>query len=96
MTSELKRLRDDIEKLDKIHQLHILGVLKSANIDYTENTNGIFINMTILDKTTIKEIADYIDYVKLQQKQLDKIEKDKERYKKEFYKDNKANASYNA
>jgi len=96
MTQDLKNLRNDIEKLDKIHQIHILGVLKSANIEYTENTNGIFINMTILDKETVKEIAEYISYVKLQQKQLDKIEKDKERYKKEFYKDNKANVTYNS
>lgn len=90
METSLKNLRDDIEKMEKIHQLHILNILKSSNIDLTENTNGVFVNMSILETNILREIRKYIKYVKLQQKQLDKVEKDKERYKKEFYKDNKA------
>ena len=46
--------------------------------------------MTILSADILEEINSYISYVNLQQKQLNKIEQDKERYKKEFYKDNKA------
>jgi hypothetical protein len=46
--------------------------------------------MTILSEDILKEINSYISYVKLQQTQLNKMEQDKERYKKEFYKDNKA------
>ena len=46
--------------------------------------------MTILNSDILEEINSYISYVNLQQKQLNKVEEDKERYKKEFYKDNKA------
>jgi hypothetical protein len=88
--TELLNIRDDVEKMEKIHQVNILKIFKKYNIDFTENSNGIFVNMTILNEDILKEINSYISYVKLQQTQLNKIEQDKERYKKEFYKDNKA------
>tara|TARA_B100000674_G_C37629327_1_gene818044 strand:+ start:337 stop:621 length:285 start_codon:yes stop_codon:yes gene_type:complete len=91
----LTSLRDNIENMEKIHQVHILKIFKKYNVEYTENTNGIFINMSILKDEAIAEIKSYIEYVKLQQKQLEKVEAEKESYKKEFYKDNKAVATYN-
>jgi hypothetical protein len=91
--NELLSIRDQIEKMDKVYQIHILKILKNHNIDLTENSNGIFINMSILSKEILSELNNYIKYVRLQQKQLNKVEEDKERYKKEFYKDNKALAT---
>ena len=88
--NELLIIRDEIEKMEKIHQVHILKIFKKNNIDFTENSNGIFVNMSILSKDILNDIRSYIKYVNLQQKQLNKVEQDKERYKKEFYKDNKA------
>lgn len=88
--AELLKIRDHVEKMEKIHQINILKIFKKHNIDFTENSNGIFINMTILNSDILEEINSYISYVNLQQKQLNKVEEDKERYKKEFYKDNKA------
>ena len=75
--TELTVLRDKIEDMDHLHQLRILEIIKKGNIDYTENSNGIFINMSILNMNTISEIKEYIKYIKLQQQQLDKIEQDK-------------------
>jgi len=86
----LLKIRDEVEKMEKIHQINILKIFKKHNIDFTENSNGIFVNMTILSTAILEEINSYISYVNLQQKQLNKVEQDKERYKKEFYKDNKA------
>lgn len=88
--NDLLVIRDEIEKMEKIHQVHILKIFKKNNIDFTENSNGIFVNMSILSKDILNDIRSYIKYVNLQQKQLNKVEQDKERYKKEFYKDNKA------
>jgi hypothetical protein len=90
MNSEyLQTLRDDIEKMELIHQRRIFDIIKKKKTSYTENNNGIFINLTTVDKETIKEIKSYLLYVDLQQEQLDKGEKDKEKYAKQFYKDNK-------
>jgi len=86
---ELKRLRDNIQGMDNIHQLHVLKILKDNHTEYTENCNGIFINMSLLDSVTLSQIHNFIKYVDLQQKQLDSIEDIKAKYQKEFYKDNK-------
>lgn len=92
---DLTALRDKIEGMDHIHQVGILEIVRKGKIDYTENSNGVFINMTILSEHIIYEIKDYIKYIKLQQEQLDETEQDKEHLKNEFYKDNKASGSYN-
>lgn len=90
MNSEyLQSLRDEIEKMEPIHQQRVFEIMKNKRISYTENNNGIFINLTTVDEETIKEIKSYLLYVDLQQEQLDKGEKDKEDYIKQFYKDNK-------
>ncbi len=87
--TNLKLLRDEIEKMDSIHQIHIFKILKENQIDFTENSNGDFINMTLLDDSTLKQINNFIKYVNLQQKQLESVEDIKAQYQKEFYKDNK-------
>jgi len=87
--TNLKLLRDEIEKMDSIHQIHIFKILKENQIEFTENSNGVFINMTLLDELTLKQINTFIKYVNLQQKQLETVEDIKAQYQKEFYKDNK-------
>ena len=64
--SELTMLRDKIEEMDHLHQLGILEIIKKGNIDYTENSNGVFINMSILNNDTVSDIKEYIKYIKLQ------------------------------
>ena len=90
--NELKKLRNVIELLENIHQLHILKILNENHVEYTENANGIFINMSMLDKGTVAQIKTFIKYVNLQQKQLETVEDIKAQYQEEFYKDNKENA----
>lgn len=90
--NNLKLLRDQIEKLDPIHQIHIFKILKKNKIEYTENSNGIFINMTLLNDGTLNHIQKFIKYVNLQQKQLESVEDIKAQYQEEFYKDNKENS----
>jgi len=87
--TDLKRLRDNIEKMERIHQIHIFKILKENQIEFTENNNGVFVNMTLFDNTTLKQINTFIKYVNLQQKQLETVEDIKAQYQKEFYKDNK-------
>ena len=87
-------LRDKIQSLEKFHQIEIFRIFKTQNINYTENRNGIFINMNDLDNKTLKIIEKYLHYVSTQQNQLDIVEQQKEQYKQSFFKDNK-DYSYN-
>ena len=53
-------LRDKIQGLDKFHQIEIFRIFKTQKINYTENKNGIFINMNDLNNKTIKIIKKYL------------------------------------
>ncbi len=92
--TNLPALRDKIEAMEKINQLRVLEIIKKTKMEFTENANGIFINMSLLVPATIVEINNYIKYIKLQQLQLDQIENEKGEIKKTFYKDNKDKGSY--
>ena len=82
-------LRDKIQALEKFHQIEIFRIFKTQKINYTENKNGIFINMNDLNNKTIKIIKKYLHYVSTQQTQLAVVEQQKEEYKQCFFKDNK-------
>ena len=51
---ELTALRDNIENLEKHQHLHIVEIIQKNNVDFTENRNGIFLNMKDLNKKTKK------------------------------------------
>ena len=90
----LINLRDKIQCLSKFHQLEVFRIFKTRKINYTENRNGIFINMNDLDKDVLCAIEEYLNYVSTQQMHLETIEKQKELYKQSFFKNNKANVYY--
>ena len=71
-------LRDKIQELEKFHQIEIFRILKTHDVNYTENRNGIFVNMNELDNNIINNIEKYLHYVSTQQNQLDVVEQQKE------------------
>ena len=77
-TKKLKLLQNDIDKLDKIHHLKILKILKDNDIKYSENRNGIFVNMNVFDDKTIRDIENTLKYIKEQEKQLKDVESSKQ------------------
>ena len=40
----LEKIRNTIERMDKIYQIDIFDIIKKNNIFYTENNNGIFMH----------------------------------------------------
>ena len=61
---ELKCLRDEISELEDFQQLEILKIVDKNNIKYSQNNNGIFLNMKILDKKCLKLIYNYLEFIK--------------------------------
>ena len=84
----LIKLKNEIEKLDKIHHVKILEILQKHSIKYSENRNGIFINMNSFNETTISEIRNTLTYIKEQEKNLNDIEKVKKELNKDYFKNN--------
>ena len=88
-TEKLKLLQNDIDKLDKIHHLKILKILKDNDIKYSENRNGIFVNMNVFDDKTIRDIENTLKYIKEQEKQLKDVESIKADLEQDFFIKNK-------
>ena len=61
--SYLKNLRDTITELDICEQAEILKIIEKNKIKFTENNNGIFINMHKLNSKVIHDIEEFLEYI---------------------------------
>jgi len=77
--SQLKDLCEIIEKMNQKEQIEILKIIKQSteNINITENNNGCFINMKMVDDKTIENISKYVDFFKQKEKELNEQELEK-------------------
>ena len=82
---ELDKLRKSIEDLYTIHHVEIGKIFKKNNIELTENNNGIFINLNLLDIKIINQIREYLLYVKTQENDILKIEMQKEKIENKYF-----------
>lgn len=78
-------LRNEIEKLEDTHHKEILKIIKKNNIVFSENKNGVFINLNYVHDNILNEIVEYIEYIKKQETYINKIEEIKNNYKEEFF-----------
>ena len=94
-TSTQIKLKNKIEKLDKIHQIKILDILIKNQVKYSENRNGVFLNMDNLNDKTILEIEKNLEYFRKQEKTLSDIETIKEELNNDYFKNgNKETPTY--
>ncbi len=83
---ELNILKERIESMDKYHQIEVLRILtKQSSVKINENNNGTFVNLTEQTSSVIAELHKYTNYVEEQQKQLKKIETEKEQIEQHFF-----------
>jgi len=87
--NKLNNIREHIENMSKFNQIEVLRLLtKHKDVIINENKYGIHINLSELETSIIKELDVYINYVNTQEILLNKVEKEKEKYKV-YLKDNK-------
>ena len=61
---KLKELRDIISELEICEQSEILKIIEKNKIKFTENKNGVFINMNKLTQKSLNDIEDFLYYIK--------------------------------
>lgn len=83
--SDLIKLKEKMENLNESQQLDIVRILMDNQIKFSENSNGIFLNLTNLKSDEIDEINKYIQYISDQEANLITIENMKKEYKKNFF-----------
>tara|TARA_B110000261_G_C13083541_1_gene356876 strand:+ start:2357 stop:2845 length:489 start_codon:yes stop_codon:yes gene_type:complete len=86
---ELEKIRKMIELLEVNHHIEIAKILHKNNIKLSENSNGIFINLSNLDNNSMDKIKEYLSFVKNQNLYISKDEETKENLENIYFKDNK-------
>tara|TARA_B110000967_G_C18768580_1_gene501809 strand:+ start:569 stop:781 length:213 start_codon:yes stop_codon:yes gene_type:complete len=61
----LKNLRDEISELEDFQQIEILKIVDKNDVKYSQNNNGIFLNMKNLDPQCLKEIYEFLEFIKI-------------------------------
>jgi len=93
MVDRLINIKNSIEKMNKIQQTEVFKIIKNNELDYNENNNGVFINLTNVNDNVICELEKYIVFVENQNTYLIEQEAKKEKYLENYFKDNTTNNS---
>ncbi len=59
---ERKRFLEDLKKLVKEEQENIYRILKQSNEDFSENSNGIFFDLTKVKLNTFQKMKSYMEF----------------------------------
>ena len=82
----LHELKQEIESLSKEHQVQIMHLLSSDSATkLNSNKNGVFVNLTLLSPTILRQLYDFAHYTKEQEYLLSVDELQKQHYHHEFF-----------
>lgn len=70
-----KYIQSNIDKLCQTEIDEIFKILYKHNCAYTQNNNGVFVNLNWLDDKILKEIKNYITFCLQSQNEISKYEK---------------------
>lgn len=77
-----EQLRKDLQGLNSAEYHEIFNIIKNDNIQFTENRNGVFINLKKLSDDSINKIYEFIEFSKDNKRNLEILEeKQKEQIK---------------
>ena len=63
-----KQVLDEIKVLSKEEYYELFRILKTYNVEYSENSNGIFFDLASVIDEAFEKIKSFIDYSKAQRK----------------------------
>lgn len=82
---DLNELRKVIEAMPTTSHNEIFNIINKHNISFTENSNGIFINMKKLTKECLHDLTNHIKWLNEQKEYLQKDELLKQNYKENYF-----------
>ena len=59
---EKKRVFEDIKHLAKPEQEELFRILRRMKEPYTENSNGIFFDLTLISEPTFEQVKEYLHF----------------------------------
>ena len=67
----LKKLKKNILNLCKKEQIEIFKIIRNKKENFSENRNGIFINLNKIDENIIKKVSDFVIFCQENKKKMD-------------------------
>lgn len=55
----------------KKHYIEIYKIIKENNVSYSQNINGIFINLTNIEDDVLDKIVKYLNYIESRNSEID-------------------------
>lgn len=80
-----KTIIKEVSNLNSLEHIEIFKILKNNNVNYSENVNGIFVNMSSINVDTLNKIVTFINYVKKKNIELQERETNMENTKKKVF-----------
>jgi len=56
---------------NKKHYIQIYRIIKDNNVQYSQNINGVFINLNNIDDTILDKIVQYLNYTDSRNSEID-------------------------
>lgn len=72
--TEIVSLKNKIDNLSNDNHVEILKIIQKHNTNFTENNNGIFVNMMDMTPVVLSEINYFISYLNTQNNEIEKFE----------------------
>jgi hypothetical protein len=67
-----KRIMTKIQNLkNKKHYMHLYKIIKDNNVNYSQNSNGVFINLTNISDDILGKIIEYLNYLDTRNSEID-------------------------
>jgi hypothetical protein len=63
-----KQFLEDLKILSKEEYQEIFRIIKKYNIEYSENSNGVFFDLTTISNDIFEKLSSFIEFCKVQRK----------------------------
>ena len=84
--NSLDNVKEKIESMNKENQIEILKLLKkNATVKLNENKSGTFVNLSYLPDEVVEDIQKYIEYINVQENNLQSTESKKQTIQNSFF-----------
>ena len=87
-SKEKKDLLVKVKKLKKKEMIQIFKIIKESNNNFSENSNGIFVNLNKVDNKVLLEIKNLVDICYQNNEEYDERKKQMEKFYEDFEKNN--------
>ena len=90
-----KFIIEKVQNFNQIEQVELYKIFRKENISYSENNNGIFINLNLVNDKIINKIEKFIKYCILKKEHLNKEKIKQENLKNLLTSKNKSKPQHN-